>query len=91
MCGKAAKILIYSVKHFQIHGTAVDRQVVAKAFSNKMLLNCSQDQEKEFQHPRGRGASSLKLHHLNDIKKILGQDRMGCVRSGGHKALSPMC
>lgn len=37
MCKRGAKI--YPVKHFQIHGTAVDRQVVAKAFSNKMLLN----------------------------------------------------
>ena len=66
---RGAKILIYSVKHFQIHGTAVDRQVVAKAFSNKMLLNCSQGQKKELQHSRGRGASSLKLHNLNGIKK----------------------
>lgn len=75
MCKMGAKILIYFVKHFQVHGAAVDRQVVAKAFSNKMLLDPSQGQEKEFQHPRGRGASALKLHRLNEIIKYW--DRIG--------------
>lgn len=93
MCTRGAVVLIYSVKHFQIYGTAIDRQLRAKAVSNKILLSGSKGQEEEFQHPRDRGTSSLELHHLNDTKKILRQNRIRYlnVKSGGHKALSTVC